>query len=324
MWLRGGIGEQGVASLNFQSVGMLPWMQQRLDPSLLQNEQNQQYQAMIAAGMQSGDPLRQQSMQFQQQPLQYLQQTGGQNSLLPLKHLQHQQAVQQSIPQNVLEAQSQILTDSTPQHLLQQLHHPEQSPQQHQQQRVYHHDAFQIQGDHLLQRQQSNVPSPSFSKTDFVGSSTEISASMPSIPGEQLPQQSWGSKYADSHVHSFVNPASLLPLYNQKDAALERDNCNSDAQNANVFGINVDSSVLLLPTTVSSFATSVDPDVSTMPLGDSGFQNSLYSCMQDSSELLQNAGQVDQPTPTRTFVKVWVSNWMFNYLCMHASLCRCR
>ncbi|KAJ6421198.1 hypothetical protein OIU84_028553 [Salix udensis] len=40
---------------------------------------------------------------------------------------------------------------------------------------------------------------------------------------------------------------------------------------------------------------------------DSGFQNSLYGCGQDSSELLPNAGQMDPPTPSRTFVKVYKS-----------------
>ncbi|CBI27335.3 unnamed protein product, partial [Vitis vinifera] len=44
-----------------------------------------------------------------------------------------------------------------------------------------------------------------------------------------------------------------------------------------------------------------------MPLGASGFQGSLFGCVQDPSELLQNAGQVDPPTPSRTFVKVYKS-----------------
>ena len=79
-WLRGGTGEQGLTTLNFQSLGMFPWMQQRVEPSFLGNDHNQQYQAMLAAGMQSGDPVRQQFMQLQQ-PFQYLQQSGSQNPL---------------------------------------------------------------------------------------------------------------------------------------------------------------------------------------------------------------------------------------------------
>lgn len=75
MWLRGGSGEHGLHSLNFQGVGLYPWMQQRMDPTLLGNDPNQQYQAMLAAGMQnlgSAYLLRHQVMQFQQ-PLQCLQ-----------------------------------------------------------------------------------------------------------------------------------------------------------------------------------------------------------------------------------------------------------
>ncbi|KAK3218676.1 hypothetical protein Dsin_012646 [Dipteronia sinensis] len=329
MWLRGGTGEQGLPSVNFQSVGMLPWMQQRLDPSLLGNDANQQYQAIFAAGMQSGDPARQHVMQLQQ-PFQHLQQTGSHNPLLQqLKQEQHQDAIHQPISHNLLQPHSEILTDNMPRHLLQQLNNRSEEQAQ-QQQRIYN-DALQIQSDQLLQRQQSNVPSPSFPKTDFMDSSSEISASITpmqnmlgSLPegtgsllnfsrtsqpmhNDQLTQQSWGQKYARSEVHAFLNSVSQPSSYSGKDAVVEPENCNSDAQTSTLFGFNIDSAGLLLPTTVSSFNTSVDADMSSMPLGDSGFHNSLYGCMQDSSELLHNAGQVDQPTPSKTFVKVYKS-----------------
>ncbi|XP_024037280.1 auxin response factor 8 isoform X3 [Citrus clementina] len=327
-WLRGGTGEQGLTTLNFQSLGMFPWMQQRVEPSFLGNDHNQQYQAMLAAGMQSGDPVRQQFMQLQQ-PFQYLQQSGSQNPL----QLKQQQVIQQSIPHNLLPAQSQILTENIPQHLLQQLNSQAEDRAQQQQQPQQHmyHDALQIRTDELLQRQQSNLPSPSFSKANFMDSSTEISVSIspmqnmlgslpegsgnllnfsgagPSMLRQQFPQQSLGSKYEPSQVRDFVHSMSLPSSYNGKDAAVGTENCNTDSQNSVVFGVHIDSSGLLLPTTVSSFTTSVDPGVSSMPLGDSGFHNSMYGCMQDSSELLHNVGQIDQLTPTRTFVKVYKS-----------------
>ncbi|GAY33379.1 hypothetical protein CUMW_007000 [Citrus unshiu] len=303
-WLRGGTGEQGLTTLNFQSLGMFPWMQQRVEPSFLGNDHNQQYQAMLAAGMQSGDPVRQQFMQLQQ-PFQYLQQSGSQN---PLQLKQQQHLLQQLNSQAEDRAQQQ------------------QQPQQH-----MYHDALQIRTDELLQRQQSNLPSPSFSKANFMDSSTEISVSIspmqnmlgslpegsgnllnfsgagPSMLRQQFPQQSLGSKYEPSQVHDFVHSMSLPSSYNGKDAAVGTENCNTDSLNSAVFGVHIDSSGLLLPTTVSSFTTSVDPGVSSMPLGDSGFHNSMYGCMQDSSELLHNVGQIDQPTPTRTFVKVYKS-----------------
>ncbi|ESR43657.1 hypothetical protein CICLE_v10011065mg [Citrus x clementina] len=221
-WLRGGTGEQGLTTLNFQSLGMFPWMQQRVEPSFLGNDHNQQYQAMLAAGMQSGDPVRQQFMQLQQ-PFQYLQQSGSQNPL----QLKQQQVIQQSIPHNLLPAQSQILTENIPQHLLQQLNSQAEDRAQQQQQPQQHmyHDALQIRTDELLQRQQSNLPSPSFSKANFMDSSTEISVSIspmqnmlgslpegsgnllnfsgagPSMLRQQFPQQSLGSKYEPSQVY---------------------------------------------------------------------------------------------------------------------------
>ncbi|XP_011038345.1 PREDICTED: auxin response factor 8-like [Populus euphratica] len=323
IWLRGGSGEQGHPSLNFQA-NMLPWMQQRLDPMMLGNDHNQRYQAMLAAGMPNlggGDLLRQQFMQLQQ-PFQYSQQSSSPNPLLQLQ--QQHQAMQQSIPHNILQPQNQISSDSLPRHLLQQQlnNQPDDQAQQHQH---AYHDGLQIQTD-LLQRQQSNLPSPSFSKTEYMDSSPKFTVSttpMQNMLGslctegsgnlldftragqstltEQLPQQSWVPKYAHHDVNAFSNSLSLPRTYPEKDLSVEAENCNSDAQNPTFFG-------LLLPTTVPRYPTStVDTDVSSMPLGDSGFQNSLYGCVQDSSELLPNAGQMDPPTSSRTFVKVYKS-----------------
>ncbi|KAJ9702963.1 hypothetical protein PVL29_004635 [Vitis rotundifolia] len=331
MWLRGETGDQGLQSLNFQTVGMFPWTQQRLDPTFLGNDHNQQYQAMLAAGLQnlgSGDPLKQQFMQFQQ-PFQYLQQTGSNNPLLQQR--QQPQVIQQTIPQHMSHAQTQILQDNLPRHLLQQqLNNQQEQPQQ---QHSYQ-ESFQIQSDQLQQRPQPNVPSLSFSKGDFPDSNTKFSSITPSsmqnmlgsmcpegsgnllnfsrttgqsMLSEQPPQQPWATKFAHSQFNAFANSTSLTP-FTGKDAAVEPENCNLDAQNHTLFGVNIDSSGLLLPTTVPSFgSSSVDADVSSMPLGASGFQGSLFGCVQDPSELLQNAGQVDPPTPSRTFVKVYKS-----------------
>ncbi|GMY24533.1 auxin response factor 8 [Fagus crenata] len=335
MWLRGGTGEHGLHSLNFQGVGLYPpWMQQRLDPTLLGNDPNQQYQAMFASGMQNlggGDLLRHQVMQFQQ-PFQYVQQPGSHTSLLQQQQQQHQQ--HQAVPLNILQAQTQVLTENTPQHLMQQPlnnQQEEQARQQQQQQQHTYQNTLNIRSDQLHQRLQSNVPSSSFVKTDFMDPSTKFSTSITprqnmvgslcsegsgnilnfsrvgqSMLAEQLPQQSWPPKYTHSQVNAFANSMSHSP-YHGKDATEEPENCNSDSQNPTLFGVNIDSSGLLLPATVSAYATSVDADVSSMPLGDSGFQNSLYSSVQDSSELLHSAGQVDPPTPSPTFVKVYKS-----------------
>ncbi|XP_022759400.1 auxin response factor 8-like isoform X2 [Durio zibethinus] len=284
MWLRGGSGEQGLHSLNLQSFSSFSWMQQRLDPSFPGNDHNLQYQAMLANGMQnlgSGDPLRQPL----QQSLQFVQQPGSHNLLL-----QQQLAVSQSVPHNIVQAQSQIL--NLPPVLGQEQVGtlPEEQAQQ-------QHNI--IQSDQLQQRQPTNMPQ-SFLKTDFIDSA-KVSGSVPpvqnmlgslcpessanllnfsrtgqSMPADQLPQQSWAPKYAHS-------------------------------QNSALFGVNNNSYGLPLPTVMPGFATSSsEADVPSIPLGDPSFQNPLYGCMQDSSEL-RSTGQVDPLNPTPTFVKVYKS-----------------
>ncbi|XP_019455757.1 PREDICTED: auxin response factor 8-like [Lupinus angustifolius] len=331
MWLRGGPGDQGVNSLNFQGAGLFPWMQQRLDPTMLGNDQNQQYQAMsAAAGLQnlgSGDLLRQQMMNFQQ-PF-YLQQSGNSN---PPLQLQKQQVIQQSVSPNILQPQAQVLTENLSQQLL--LKPPINREDQAQQQQHTYQDSLLIQTEQLHQRQHSNLPSPSYSKPDFFDSSMKLSAASVS-PGQnmlgslcpegsgnllnlsrsaqsmlteqQLQQQSWALECTPLQVIPFGNSVSHVQ-YSGKDATMVSPHCNSDSQNSTLFGVNIDSSGLLLPTTVPRYITSsADTDSSTMPLVESGFQDSLYGCMQDSSELLQSPGQLDPQNQTRTFVKVYKS-----------------
>ncbi|XP_004490754.1 auxin response factor 8 [Cicer arietinum] len=320
MWLRGGPGDHGLNSLNFQGAGLLPWMQQRLGPTLLGNDQNQQYQAMLAAaGLQNQgnvDLLRQQMMNFQQ-PFNYLQQSGN---LSPLQ-LQQQQAIQQSLSTNILQPQGQVLAHNN----------RENQTQQAQQQQHSYQDSVLIQGDPLHQRQHSSLPSPSYSKPDYLDTGMKFSASVSpsqnmlgslcsegsgnllnlsrsghSMLNEQLPQQSWASKYSPSQVNAIGNSSMSHMQYSGRDTAMVPPHCNSDSQNSILFGVNIDSSGLLLPTTVPRYTTaSADTDASTMPLGESGFQGSPYPCMQDSSELLQSAGQIDNQNQTPTFVKVY-------------------
>ncbi|XP_075659237.1 auxin response factor 8-like [Castanea sativa] len=185
-----------------------------------------------------------------------------------------------------------------PQHLIQQSLNNQQEDQAWQQQHTYQ-NALHIRSDQLHQRLQSNVHSSSFVKAGFMDPSTKfskfisprqnmVSSLCPegssnilnfsrvgqSMLAEQLPQRSWAPKYSHSQVDAFANSMSHSP-YPGKDATEEPE----------IF----------------------DADVSSMPLGDTGFQNSLYSSVQVSSELLNSAGQVDPPTPSQTFVKVYKS-----------------
>ncbi|XP_052194954.1 auxin response factor 8 isoform X2 [Diospyros lotus] len=290
-WLRGETAEQGLHSLNFQNV----------------------------AGLQNiggGDSMKQQFLQLQQS-FPYLQHPGSQNQML-----QQQQVIQPSIPSHILQAQTQMLSENLPLHMQQQVNSlPEEQRQQH-----HYQASYLVQSDQLQQRQQSN--SPSFSKTEFTDLSTKFSTSAApsvqnmlgslspdgsssifnfsragqSILGEPS-QQPWLSKFTRSQVSTSTDTVSL-PQYPGKD--VERENCSLDTQNHALFGANIDSG-LLLPTTLPSIGvSSVNADMSS-PLGASGFQSATYGCMQDTSELLHSAAQIDPPTPSRTFVKVYKS-----------------
>ncbi|KAK1410605.1 hypothetical protein QVD17_37142 [Tagetes erecta] len=335
-WMRGETGEQGLQSLNFQSVGMFPWMQQRMDPSFLQNNLNQQYQAALAANLQnlgSGDALKQQLMQFQmqqQQPIQFSQQHAVSSTSNPL--FQHtQQPIQQLIPQQFMHGQTQI-----PQQVNSQ---PDEQQQQQQQQQVNSQqpsslfpESYLLQHEQLQSRPQASVPSHSFQKTDFMDPSgkftsnitpssmqnmlgslnTEGSGNLLSFsrPEPQSNEQSWVSRFAQSQANVSTGTPSVLP-YPKKTSGVDQETSSLDAPNQGLFGgSNIDSTGLLLPATVSNIGTS-SPETdltTTLPSGPSGFQNASYfGYMQDSSELLQNPGQIDPPNPNRTFVKVYKS-----------------
>ncbi|KAL7094187.1 hypothetical protein ACP275_11G086300 [Erythranthe tilingii] len=283
-WLRGDEGG-GFNPMNFQSAGTFPWMQQRFDPSALRNDPNQ-YQAMLSAGLQNDhrDLLKNQLLQFQQQQQ-------------PMHYLQHS-----PVPSNILPLQTQMLSDNmqrTP-------HQVENNPSEQQQQHAYQ-EAFLP----------SDIPSPSFTKSDFANSDSNKFSShsgvqnmlgsgsgnlvnfsitghhhhqQHSIVNEQSAQQSWAAKFAQSPVGGGTGKDSAS-IQEQDQAAL--------------FGANMDSSALLLPTTVSSMGADM---MFSMPLGSSvGYQTTLYGYVQDSSDnnMLHAAAQVDQQSPNPTFVKVY-------------------
>ncbi|KAF8048471.1 hypothetical protein N665_2502s0006 [Sinapis alba] len=293
-WLRGGAGENGLLPLNYPSANVFPWMQQRLDLSLLGTDQNQQYQAMLAAGLQNlggGDPLRQQFVQLQEPNHQYLQQSAAiHNSDLQQHH-------QQQIPRHLLQAQTQILSENI--------------PQQNMRQEV----SNQVAGQPDRVWQHSDLLSPSFMKSDFTNNKF-TSAANPvqqqnltlqgsgdssnllnfSITGqsEQLPTQDWSLKHSHPETNYFSEPLSLGQAYGRASPSLEPP---PSTQNLSLFGVDSESG-LFLPTTVPRYGNlSADADTSSMPLTDSGFQNTL----QETPELAHGVEH------TKNFVKVYKS-----------------
>ncbi|KAF3556014.1 hypothetical protein F2Q69_00015984, partial [Brassica cretica] len=324
-WLRGGGGgeQQGLLPLNYPSVGLFPWMQQRLDLAQLGTDNNQQYQAMLAAGLQNmggGDPLRQQFVQLQEPPPshhQYLQQSASHNSDLML---------QQQQQHHLMHAQTQIMCENLPQRQEVSKQQPAGGGGQQSVDQNAYLNALKMQNGQLQQWQQhSDMPSPSsFMKADFTdkfattASPIQQNSASPgsghgsnllnfSITGQSaLPEQLIGEGWSPKASNTFSEPLSLPPqAYAGKSLALEPASANV---NPSVFGVDPGSG-LFLPSTVPRFASSSSGgDVEAYPvsLADSGFENSLYSsCMLDTThELLHGVGQINPSNQTKNFVKV--------------------
>ena len=154
LWLRD--ADRGLQSLNFQGTGVSPWMQPRLDPSML-NLQTDMCQAMAAAAfqdMRTIDPSKQHPaslLQFQQpqnfpnrtaalMQTQMLQQSQPQQAFpnnLETQHPSQSQAQSQTHRQQHLQNQH-LFNNQNHHHQQQQLQQPQQQQQQQQQQLVDH------------------------------------------------------------------------------------------------------------------------------------------------------------------------------------------
>ena len=139
MWLRGD-ADRGMQSLNFQGIGVTPWMQPRLDASML-GLQTDMYQAMAAAALQDmravdpSKPATASLLQFQlpqnlpcrpaalMQP-QILQQSQPQAFLQGVEDNQHQSQAQTQphLLQQQLQHRSSFNNQQQPQHQLSQQH----------------------------------------------------------------------------------------------------------------------------------------------------------------------------------------------------------
>ncbi|CAA0813430.1 Auxin response factor 8 [Striga hermonthica] len=144
----------------------------------------------------------------------------------------------------------------------------------------------------------ADVPSPSFTKLDFSNLDSKFSGMQGVLGGNLLnfneqaaAQQTWAEKFGSGSGAKSME---------------QQESCSLDVQNQELYG--VDSSTLMLPTTVSGVGPSSSVHADMLPmqlLGSSGYQNPLYAYGQDSSDVMRNAGQVDQPTGDCTFVKVY-------------------
>ncbi|NP_001292755.1 ADP-ribosylation factor 6 [Amborella trichopoda] len=209
MWLRDG-ADRNMQSLNFQGLGVSPWMPQRFDSSLL-GMQSDVYQAMAAAALQEMrggiDPSKQGAaslLQFQQ-PLQQTQQSlqSRPNPMLQRQIMQQTQPPQsqQTLLQAIQETQS-------PNHILShQLQHQHSFNDQ-QQQNSQHNsqqNQQQLPDQQQTQQQQFQIPNVVSALSQLASSSQ--SPSLQSI-SSSLCQQ---SSFSDSNGNP-VTTTSISPL----------------------------------------------------------------------------------------------------------------
>ncbi|GMI93593.1 auxin response factor 8 [Hibiscus trionum] len=203
MWLRGDAA-QGMQHLNFQGIGVTPWMQPRLDASML-GLQSDMYQAMAAAALQemrTVDPSRAATaslLQFQQ----------PQNVPGRPAALMHPQMLQQSQPQAVLQG---VVEDN--QHLSQPQIQPHLLQPHLQHQNSFSNQLQQQQPQHpLFTNQQQQQPHQQISSA-MSGISPYASASQSlSSPLQPMPSLCQQQSFSDSNGNPVTSPV-VSPLHN--------------------------------------------------------------------------------------------------------------
>lgn len=377
MWLQGGVGDQGIQSLNFQGFGVSPWMQPRLDASV-PGLQPDLYQAMAAAALQemrAVDPLKCSSQCLL--PLQQSQTVSNGAAALIQRQILPQSQTQNTYLQSFQENQApqgQLLQQQL------QRYHPysDQRQQQHQQQQQP--QVQQSQQLHQLSVQQ-HIPNVMSALSNFSSVTQPQSPSLQAIPS-QCQQQTFpdpvgnsisssdvspmhsilGSLSQDGGSHllnlsgsnSVISSSSLLSKQTTIEPQLPSGTAHcvlppveqlgtpqssnvsdlptlppfpgreysayhsaTDPQSNLLFGVNIDSSSLMLQNGMSNLRNigSVN-DALSMPFGSSNYSSAAgtdfplnsdmttSSCV-DESGFLQSSENVDQANPPpRTFVKV--------------------
>ncbi|XP_027170288.1 auxin response factor 6-like isoform X2 [Coffea eugenioides] len=300
-WLRGDIGAQGIQSLNFQGFGATPWMQPRLDASVL-GLQPDIYQAMTAAALQETrnfDP----SKVANQSLLPFSQNTSsGSASLVQSQMLQQSQSQQnfiQSFPED------QALGSTCQQQTFSDINHVTSTNSSSMQSLL---NSFSSDGaSHLLNMHGVySLASPSSSSKRIALDSQLSSRATQSVAARADNMSTPDSKVSDL--------STLLPPVSGREFAQFKG--MTDSQNNGLFGINSDSSLMLQNGISHLINGSGESESFSVPFATSTYTSALgtdlplssdmttSSCM-DESVFMQSAENVDQANPpTKTFVKV--------------------
>ncbi|XP_069148743.1 auxin response factor 6 isoform X1 [Solanum lycopersicum] len=190
-WLHGGMGDQGIQSLNFQGFGVTPFMQPRFDASML-GLQPDILQAMAA--LDSSKLANQPLMQFQHIPSTSA--SSIQSQLLHPSNLQH--TFLQGLPENQLISQAQMLQQQL------QCHQSYNTQQQQLQRQQLYHDQ-QLQEPHQVQRQDQQQ-----TKAQLC-SATQSQLSHLQVLGSTGSQQTF-SDLVGHHINTSNNSSTMQSL----------------------------------------------------------------------------------------------------------------
>ncbi|ERN09556.1 hypothetical protein AMTRI_Chr09g32960 [Amborella trichopoda] len=307
MWLRGDNGERipALQSPSCQNLGIgNPWMQPRPDLSLQGMESNF-YQALAASALQeirSGDLVKAPFLQFQQQFNAQPQYQCFSNPLL------QRQFLQQSNSQKSVTHQNPTVNENMNQtHLLQsQLNHSFGNP--------IHHEQFHVPNATTALSQLAISNSCSLSQPTTHGRPSAFADSNPSLSSFQTADSNpslsslrsvMGPFYSDENAtllnmektsQGMIHPQQVSFHTHTPQSMVEHENGTSDTQGPLLFGVNIDSSSLILPNSDSTLRLRTmegSADSGLLQFSAQGFQAAsigAFGCPNDSG-LLHNMEQ---------------------------------
>ncbi|TYI08552.1 hypothetical protein ES332_A09G008800v1 [Gossypium tomentosum] len=266
MWLQGGVGDQGLQSLNFQGFGVAPWMQPRLDTSSIPGVQPDLYQAMVTAALQ--DMRTVDSSKIGSQSLLQCQQNQSTSTGLPA--LVQRQMLQQSQTQNGFLPSFQENQTASQVQLLQQLQCPNlYSDQRQKQQQQQSQETQQLPP---VPQQISNVI-PAFPSV----SANQAQSSLPAVDS-QCQQSTFSDHLGNSVATSDVSSMqSILGSLSQMGAS-------------HLLNLN-GSNPILSSSTFLSKPAAIEPRLS------SGVANSVLPQVEQLGTAQSNASELNNLLP---------------------------
>ncbi|KAK5802163.1 hypothetical protein PVK06_029746 [Gossypium arboreum] len=266
MWLQGGVGDQGLQSLNFQGFGVAPWMQPRLDTSSIPGVQPDLYQAMVTAALQ--DMRTVDSSKIGSQSLLQCQQNQSTSTGLPA--LVQRQMLQQSQTQNGFLPSFQENQTASQVQLLQQLQCPNlYSDQRQKQQQQQSQETQQLPP---VPQQISNVI-PAFPSV----SANQAQSSLPAVDS-QCQQSTFSDHLGNSVATSDVSSMqSILGSLSQMGAS-------------HLLNLN-GSNPILSSSTFLSKPAAIEPRLS------SGVANSVLPQVEQLGTAQSNAAELNNLLP---------------------------